>query len=74
MLATPNMLALSPLSFLAHQAAPLNRPLIALHTGVLLEYAATSKVIDENTVATLLLAALDPLQQSSKHSHSRPIS
>ncbi|KAI0742763.1 hypothetical protein C8Q80DRAFT_1221194 [Daedaleopsis nitida] len=50
---------------LDHQAPPLHRALIAFHTGVLLEYIATSKAIDENTIAILLPAALDPLQRAS---------
>ncbi|KAI9060150.1 hypothetical protein FKP32DRAFT_1760434 [Trametes sanguinea] len=51
---------------LSHQSAGMHRALIAFHTGVLLEYIATSRALDENMMAILLPAALEPLQTASR--------
>ncbi|KAJ3005360.1 hypothetical protein NUW54_g4371 [Trametes sanguinea] len=50
---------------LSHRSAGMHRALIAFHTGVLLEYIATSRALDENMMAILLPAALEPLQTAS---------
>ncbi|CDO68791.1 hypothetical protein BN946_scf184989.g57 [Trametes cinnabarina] len=51
---------------LSHHSAGMHRALIAFHTGVLLEYIAASRTLDENTMAVLLPAVLEPLQTASK--------
>ncbi|OSD00001.1 hypothetical protein PYCCODRAFT_1479448 [Trametes coccinea BRFM310] len=50
---------------LSHRSAGMHRALIAFHTGVLLEYIARSRALDENMMAILLPAALEPLQAAS---------
>ena len=44
----------------------LHRALIAFHAGVLLEYVAKCKVLDENAMAVLLPAAMETLQSPSQ--------
>ncbi|KZT03292.1 uncharacterized protein LAESUDRAFT_744673 [Laetiporus sulphureus 93-53] len=39
-----------------------HKALVAFHTGVLLDFVAKSKILDEGTVAFLLTASLEPLQ------------
>lgn len=50
---------------LENRSASVHRALIAFHTGVVLEYVARSKVLDENIMTVLLPAALEPLQSAS---------
>ncbi len=50
---------------LKNRSASVHRALIAFHTGVVLEYVARSKVLDENIMTVLLPAALEPLQSAS---------
>ncbi|KAI0776755.1 hypothetical protein BD413DRAFT_469201 [Trametes elegans] len=45
--------------------AGVHRALIAFHTGVLLNFVGKSKSLDENVMAILLPAALEPLQTGS---------
>ncbi|KAH9893998.1 hypothetical protein C8Q73DRAFT_694035 [Cubamyces lactineus] len=47
---------------LRNHSAGVHRALIACHAGVLLEYVAKSQTLDENAMAILLPAALEPLQ------------
>ncbi|PIL25975.1 hypothetical protein GSI_11729 [Ganoderma sinense ZZ0214-1] len=54
-------------------AAGVHRALIAFHAGVLLEYIAKAKALDENVMTFLLPAAMEPLQSASEsHSEVRP--
>ncbi|KAI8990419.1 armadillo-type protein [Trametes punicea] len=46
-------------------SAGLHRPLIAFHTGVLLEFVGMNRALDENAMAIVLPAALEPLQVAS---------
>ena len=50
---------------LRDHGAGVHRALIAFHAGVLLEYVAKSQALDENAMAILLPAALEPLQVAS---------
>lgn len=43
----------------------MHRALIAFHTGALLEYVAKVKLLDENIMAFLLPAAMEPLQDAA---------
>ncbi|KAI0712775.1 armadillo-type protein [Cerioporus squamosus] len=52
-------------SVLKDCSAGLHRALIAFHTGVLLEYIAKCKALDENAMALLLPAAMEPLESAS---------
>ena len=45
--------------------AGVHRALIAFHTGALLEYVAKLKALDENAMALLLPAAMEPLETAS---------
>ncbi|KAI0354312.1 hypothetical protein OH77DRAFT_530067 [Trametes cingulata] len=47
---------------LKDHSAGVHRALIAFHTGVLLEFVARSTILDENIMAILLPAVMDPLQ------------
>lgn len=50
---------------LQSHCAGVHRALIAFHTGLLLDFVARSKALDENAMAVLLPAALEPLQTAS---------
>ena len=50
---------------LRDHAAGVHRALIAFHAGVLLEYIAKVKALDENVMTFLLPAAMEPLQTGS---------
>ena len=52
-------------SVLKVHGAGMHRALIAFHTGVLLEYVAKCKALDENAMALLLPAAMEPLESAS---------
>ena len=43
----------------------MHRALIAFHAGILLEYTAKAKALDENVMMFLLPAAMEPLQSAS---------
>lgn len=50
---------------LQSHCAGVHRALITFHTGLLLEFVARSKALDENAMAVLLPAALEPLENAS---------
>ena len=50
---------------LKEHGSAMHRALIAFHAGTLLEYIAKVKNLDENLIAFLLPAAMDPLQAAS---------
>ena len=50
---------------LKHHPTAMHRALIAFHAGVLLEYIAKVKVVDENITTFLLPAAMEPLESAS---------
>ena len=52
-------------SILKDHGAGMHRALIAFHTGVLLEYVAKCKALDENAMTLLLPAAMEPLESAS---------
>ncbi|RPD60690.1 hypothetical protein L227DRAFT_501246 [Lentinus tigrinus ALCF2SS1-6] len=52
-------------SVLKDHGAGVHRALIAFHTGALLEYVAKCKSLDENAMALLLPAAMEPLNSAS---------
>ncbi|TBU55148.1 armadillo-type protein [Dichomitus squalens] len=52
-------------TILKEHGAGVHRALIAFHTGVLLEYVAKSKTLDENAMALLLPAAMEPVESAS---------
>ncbi|KAI0651200.1 hypothetical protein C8Q79DRAFT_1004507 [Trametes meyenii] len=53
-------------SVLREHSAGAHRALIAFHTGSLLEFVGRCKSLDENTMAILLPAALQPLQTANE--------
>ncbi|KAI0632952.1 hypothetical protein C8Q77DRAFT_1120632 [Trametes polyzona] len=56
--------AILPATLQRHTAG-VHRALIAFHTGALLEFVAKSKTLDEDAMAVLLPAALEPLQTAA---------
>ena len=61
-------------AMLRDHASGVHRALVSFHAGVLLEYIAKVKALDENAMIFLLPAAMEPLQTGSdSQSEVKPV-